>query len=244
MLNEKAEFLRSVRSVRRHVQERLEQGEATAFFYQPPLRTGVSAAGPEQTGEHQTQTPELATLAKRVANCRKCGLSQTRGQVVFGEGSAQARLVLVGEAPGAEEDRQGRPFVGAAGKLLTRMLEAISLQREQVYICNILKCRPPGNRNPLPEEIAACEPHLREQLELLKPDLICTLGTFASQTLLNTHETIGRLRGRTHDYQGIPVIPTFHPAALLYHPGNKQYAWEDMQRIAGLLKLKIHAKKG
>jgi DNA polymerase len=137
----------------------------------------------------------------------------------------------VGEAPGADEDQQGEPFVGRAGQLLTRIIEAMKLTREQVYICNIIKCRPPANRNPEPDEIAACEPFLVAQLQAIQPKLICALGTFAAQTLLRTKEPISKLRGRFHDYHGIPVLPTFHPAYLLRNPHEKKTVWEDMKLL-------------
>lgn len=139
--------------------------------------------------------------------------------------------MFVGEAPGAEEDRQGLPFVGEAGRLLTRIIEAIEMQREEVYICNVLKCRPPNNRDPRPEEVQTCEPYLKRQIEIIQPKVICSLGRFATQTLLRTTESMGRLRGRTHEYEGIPVIPTYHPAALLRNPQWKRPTWEDMKRV-------------
>jgi DNA polymerase len=137
----------------------------------------------------------------------------------------------VGEAPGADEDEQGEPFVGRAGQLLTRIIEAMKLTREQVYICNIIKCRPPGNRNPEPDETASCEPFLIGQLQAIKPKLICALGNFATQILLRTKEPISKLRGRFHSYQGIPVLPTFHPAYLLRNPYEKKTVWEDMKLL-------------
>jgi DNA polymerase len=146
-------------------------------------------------------------------------------------GNAKAHLVFVGEGPGADEDAQGEPFVGRAGQLLTRIIEAIQLRREDVYICNIIKCRPPGNRNPEPDEVAACEPFLRAQLAVIKPKLICALGTFAAQTLLRTKEPISRLRGRFFAYEGIPLLPTFHPAFLLRKPHEKRTVWEDMKLL-------------
>ena len=148
-----------------------------------------------------------------------------------GNGDEDAALMVIGEAPGAEEDRQGLPFVGEAGRLLTRIIEAIELQREEVYICNVLKCRPPNNRDPRPEEVQTCEPYLKRQIEIIQPKVICSLGRFATQTLLRTTESMGRLRGRTHEYEGIPVIPTYHPAALLRNPQWKRPTWEDMKRV-------------
>lgn len=217
--------------MKRYVRRRLESGDPAEFFYRSLRQVRAAATGTP------LQDPRLGALAQEAGQCRNCGLHQTRKQVVFGEGDPQARLVLVGEAPGAEEDRQGRPFVGAAGQLLSRMLEAIGLRREKVYICNVLKCRPPGNRNPLPEEIDACRSWLTRQLESLQPEVICTLGTFATQVLLNTQEPIGRMRGKVYQYASRSLVPTFHPAALLYHPQNKRLAWEDMKQIASLLGL-------
>jgi DNA polymerase len=154
---------------------------------------------------------------------------------VFGEGSPEAELVFVGEAPGGDEDLQGKPFVGRAGQLLTKIILAMGLKREDVYICNILKCRPPQNRNPLPEEIASCEPFLIRQLEALRPRVICALGSFAAHTLIQSDVPITALRGRFHDYQGIPLMPTYHPAYLLRNPGAKKQVWEDVQKIMELL---------
>ena len=154
---------------------------------------------------------------------------------VPGEGNPDADLVCVGEAPGATEDEQGRPFVGQAGQLLTKILAAIELRREDVFICNVLKHRPPGNRNPEPDEVAACSPYLVRQIELLRPRVILALGTFAAQTLLQTRESIGKLRGRIHRYYGVPLIVTYHPAALLRNPAWKRPTWEDVQLARRLL---------
>jgi uracil-DNA glycosylase family 4 len=154
-----------------------------------------------------------------------------RKNLVFGEGNSQADLVFVGEAPGEQEDRQGRPFVGRAGQLLTRIIEAMGLTRNDVYICNILKCRPPGNRNPGADEIRACEPFLVKQLEVIQPKIICALGTFAARTLLKTDVPISVMRGKFHSYHGIKLMPTYHPAYLLRNPGAKKQVWEDVQRI-------------
>jgi len=170
-----------------------------------------------------------------IGDCRRCELAPTRTNVVFGVGNPRAELVFVGEAPGAEEDAQGVPFVGAAGRLLTKIIEAMGLRRDEVYIANILKCRPPGNRNPLPDEIASCEPFLIAQLEIIGPKVICALGTFAAQTLLKTKDPISRLRGRWHTYQGIPLMPTFHPAYLLRNPAEKKTVWADVQAVIARL---------
>jgi uracil-DNA glycosylase len=163
--------------------------------------------------------------------CTRCKLSRGRNTIVFGAGSPEARLVLIGEGPGEEEDRQGKPFVGRAGQLLTKMLESVGFTREEVYICNIVKCRPPGNRNPEPEEIAACAPFLAGQLAAIQPGVICALGTFAAQHLLRTREPISRLRGQLHRLGALVVIPTFHPAFLLRNPGPsyRRQAYDDLK---------------
>ncbi|MEW6683847.1 MAG: uracil-DNA glycosylase [Nitrospirota bacterium] len=172
-----------------------------------------------------------------IGDCRRCKLAPGRTHLVFGVGNPRAELVFVGEAPGAEEDAQGIPFVGAAGQLLTKIIEAMGLRRDNVYIANIIKCRPPGNRNPQPDEIASCEPFLIAQLDIIRPRVICALGTFASQTLLRTKEPISRLRGRWHAYQGIPLMPTFHPAYLLRNPGDKKTVWADVRLVMAQLGL-------
>ncbi|MBI4436619.1 MAG: uracil-DNA glycosylase [Candidatus Omnitrophica bacterium] len=173
----------------------------------------------------------LEPLRQEVSVCIKCPLHQGRRQTVFGEGSPSAKLMFVGEAPGSEEDQQGRPFVGQAGKLLTKIIEAIGLKREDVYIANIIKCRPPGNRAPLPEEIHSCEPYLVRQIEFIRPRLICALGKYAAMVLVRKEESISLLRGNFYDYQGIPVMPTFHPAYLLRNPSAKRLVWEDMKKL-------------
>jgi len=178
-----------------------------------------------------TRISELESLKEKVSTCDKCGLSKTRKNVVFGSGSPKAKLMFVGEAPGADEDKQGLPFVGRAGQLLTKIIESMGLKREDVYIANILKCRPPENRPPLPEEILACRDNLKKQVEVIRPRVICTLGKFASQTLLNTETTISDLRGKFSQYCGIKVMPTFHPAYLLRNPHDKKLVWADMKKI-------------
>jgi len=168
-------------------------------------------------------------LKAAVSGCVKCGLHKTRTQTVFGVGDENADWMLIGEAPGAEEDRLGDPFVGQAGKLLDNMLAAIGLSRRaNVYIANVLKCRPPGNRNPTPEEVAQCSPHLLQQIELIKPKLIVAMGRFAAQTLLETSASISSLRGRVHRYAGVPLIVTYHPAYLLRTLEDKAKSWEDL----------------
>lgn len=177
------------------------------------------------------QGEDLSAFADRIANCRACRLAEGRSVVVFGSGNPDADVMFVGEAPGAEEDRQGAPFVGEAGKLLTRMIEAIGLQRSEVYIANVIKCRPPGNRDPQPDEIAACKPYLMRQIDMIQPRVICTLGRFAAQTLLKSTDSMGKLRGRAYDYQGVALIPTYHPAALLRNPQWKYPTWEDLKLL-------------
>ena len=190
---------------------------------------------PALTFDEIAQLPSLDAIADAVRKCTRCPLYLTAKQGVPGEGSPTARFVCVGEAPGATEDETGRPFVGAAGQLLTKILAAIDLPREDVFICNVIKHRPPGNRNPLPNEIAACSPYLVRQLELIKPGVILALGTFAAQTLLETKESIGKLRGRVHRYHGIPLVVTYHPAALLRNPSWKRPTWDDVQLARRIL---------
>ncbi|MBW2631227.1 MAG: uracil-DNA glycosylase [Deltaproteobacteria bacterium] len=178
----------------------------------------------------------LEDIEKELGDCKRCKLHDKRNHIVFGEGSPIADLVFVGEAPGRDEDRQGKPFVGRAGQLLTDIIKAMGLERKDVYICNILKCRPPENRNPEPDEIAACEPFLIKQLEAIQPRVICAMGKFAAQTLLKTGTAISMLRGRFHSYHGIKLMPTYHPAYLLRNPGAKKQVWEDVQIIMEELK--------
>ncbi len=193
----------------------------------------IPADAPIAHASDSGQLPRnLELLAQVVAGCTRCTeLASTRTQTVFGDGNPNTRLVFLGEAPGADEDRTGTPFVGRAGQLLNKIIEACRLKREEVYILNILKCRPPGNRNPLPDEAANCRPYLDRQLELIQPEFLCCLGSVAAQNLLATTETIGRLRGRLHDYRGIQVVCTYHPAYLLRNPAAKADTWEDMKML-------------
>lgn len=179
---------------------------------------------------------DLGALSRLVSTCRECGLCETRTQTVFADGAPAARLLLVGEAPGRDEDAQGIPFVGRAGQLLNKMLAAIDLRREETYICNVLKCRPPENRTPLPEEVERCLPYLEQQIGLIRPALICALGLSAVQALLRTKASMASMRGRTFEFRGIPLVPTYHPAALLRNPGLKREAWVDLQRVRDLLR--------
>jgi DNA polymerase len=179
----------------------------------------------------------LATIQADIGDdCRRCKLHKLgRKQIVFGVGNPNADLMFVGEAPGADEDEQGIPFVGRAGQLLTKIIEAIGLRRDEVYIANVIKCRPPQNRNPEPDEVETCEPFLFRQIDTIKPKVIVALGTFAARTLLRTLDPISRLRGRVYDYRGAKLIPTFHPAYLLRNPSSKREVWEDMKVARGLL---------
>ncbi|HSB37214.1 MAG TPA: uracil-DNA glycosylase [Thermoanaerobaculia bacterium] len=187
----------------------------------------------------------LRALAGEVAACRKCRLCETRTQTVFSDGSPEARILFVGEAPGADEDAQGVPFVGRAGQLLTRMIEdGMGIPRKDVYICNVLKCRPPDNRNPEPPEIASCRGYLEAQIETIRPAAIVALGKFAAQFLLETEEGIMRLRGRWGSWRGLPVMPTFHPSFLLRQPDRKREAWDDLLKVLGRLGLPAPRRKG
>jgi uracil-DNA glycosylase len=178
----------------------------------------------------------LAAVREELGECTRCKLHKAgRRQIVFGTGNPHAELMFVGEAPGHDEDVQGIPFVGRAGQLLTRIIESIGLTREQVYIANVIKCRPPSNRNPEPDEVAACEPFLFRQVETIRPKVIVALGTFAAQALLKSQEPISRLRGRLYDYHGATLVPTFHPAYLLRNQASKRFTWEDMKRVRELL---------
>jgi uracil-DNA glycosylase family 4 len=215
----------------------------------PAARADPSATpGGEAAGAPAPSPEEAAAALDRlcadVAGCRRCGLAATRTQTVFGEGSRRPRLVIVGEAPGADEDASGRPFVGRAGQLLTKMLAAIGLAREDVFICNLLKCRPPGNRNPRPDEVASCKPFLREQLRLLAAPLVLALGSPAARELLQTRRGITSLRGRfARTPDGQRVMPTFHPAYLLRNPAAKREVWHDLKLVAADLGLEIPPRR-
>ena len=181
------------------------------------------------------RTKSLEEVRTELGECRRCKLHRTRRTIVFGEGDKKAKLMIIGEGPGYDEDVQGRPFVGKAGQLLTKILQSIRLNREEVYIANIIKCRPPQNRNPEPDEIRSCYPFLLAQISAIQPKIICALGTFAAQTLLKTERKITALRGKAYDQDGIQVIPTYHPAYLLRNPDKKRDVWEDMKRISELM---------
>ncbi|HXG56852.1 MAG TPA: uracil-DNA glycosylase [Vicinamibacterales bacterium] len=194
-----------------------------------PVAQGFSPAAP-------THIFTLHEIREDIGDCTRCKLHTLgRRQIVFGAGSATADLMFVGEAPGADEDVQGVPFVGRAGQLLTKMIEAMGFSRDEVYIANVIKCRPPENRNPDPDEVATCEPFLFRQIESIQPKVIVALGAFAAKTLLRSQEPISRLRGHVYDYHGAKLIPTFHPSFLLRSPGQKKYAWEDLKQALAIM---------
>lgn len=213
------EYLDIVATVREYVEEQMQLGFTE--HHEP---------------KKQTDGIDLKQLREEAADCTRCELHQNRNTVVFGTGDENAELMFVGEAPGADEDRQGEPFVGRAGQLLTKIIEAVGYARGQVYIANVIKCRPPGNRNPKPVEVETCEPFLLKQIELIQPKIICALGSFAAQTLLRTDQKISSLRGKFHDCRGVKVMPTYHPAFLLRNPNAKRDVWEDMKLVISELK--------
>ncbi len=224
---------------------------------QAPAPSGqTSVAKPQAAGAAKTAVPAandpegrvaaLAQVAREVAACKRCAeLARKRTQTVFGVGNPYARLVFIGEAPGADEDRIGEPFVGAAGQLLTDMIEkAMRLRRQDVYIMNILRCRPPGNRNPLPAEAANCRPFLDRQLAIIRPEFVCCLGAIAAQNLFGTTTPIGRMRGRVMDFQGMKVVCTYHPAYLLRTPSSKRPTWEDLKLLMAAMGLPVAGTTG
>jgi DNA polymerase len=207
----------------------------------PPPRATEKATAPTASVKPMASAPTVAAegtgarglevVRAELGDCKRCKLAGGRKNIVFGVGNPDAQLVFVGEAPGGDEDRTGEPFVGAAGQLLTKMIQAMGLERQDVYICNIIKCRPPGNRNPEPDEIAECEPFLKKQLAAIRPRLIVCLGKFAAQCLLRSDAPISKLRGQWKSYEGIPLMPTFHPAFLLRTPTAKREVWNDLQAV-------------
>ena len=203
-----------------------------------PLASEPAIASTTAQPTHRISLVTLDQVRADLGECTRCKLHKGRHKIVFGIGDPKARLVFVGEAPGEDEDLQGEPFVGKAGQLLSKMIEAMGLSRAQVYICNTVKCRPPNNRNPEPDELAACEPFLKGQLAALNPGAIVTLGKFAAQALLRDETPISRLRGGWREYEGIPLMPTFHPAYLLRAPGEKAKVWADLQEVMKKLGLK------
>jgi DNA polymerase len=223
----------------RYLRQQKEQYGDNLYVDEGVLRRAALAAQglTEVAGavtEAWTAATTLEDLDELIHDCRKCALSETRNRFVFGVGNPEADIVLVGEAPGAEEDKKGEPFVGRAGQLLNRILEAVDLKREDVFICNILKCRPPNNRDPLSTEVEQCEPYLHKQLELLQPKVMLALGRIAAQTLLRTNDSLTSMRANVHSYHGIPLMVTYHPAALLRNPNWKRPTWEDVQKFRAL----------
>lgn len=232
LLQSKASYEEMVKPNRRQLLEVLKEIEA---FLVAEKESGIK--------EYHLRRPKITNpkslldeLKKKTLRCRGCDLNKSKTNLVFGEGNARAELVFVGEAPGREEDLEGAPFVGMAGQLLTKIIESIGLRRNDVYITNVLKCRPLGNRDPIASEIASCGLWLSEQLEIIKPKVICALGKFAAQTLLDTDEPITAMRGKFHNYRSAKLIPTFHPAYLLRNPSGKKAVWEDMKKIREELK--------
>jgi DNA polymerase len=198
----------------------------------PAMLFAQAGAGSDSPLTLEMRCQELKILAEKVSKCTRCAeLASTRTQTVFGVGKIGAELCFVGEAPGADEDRQGEPFVGPAGQLLNKIIGACGMKREEVYICNILRCRPPGNRQPLPDEAGHCREYLERQLELVGPKFICALGACAAQNLLGSTQSIGRLRGRFHEWNAVTVMCTYHPAYILRTPSSKKDVWEDMKKL-------------
>jgi DNA polymerase len=223
---QQVEFLRDIGIDRLNVVETFSGAARSLNPGQP-----VAASVPESSSVAPQHAEDLPAIRADIGDCQRCKLAPTRKNIVFGSGNPNAELVFVGEAPGGDEDIQGLPFVGAAGQLLTKIIESIGLRREDVYICNILKCRPPQNRNPEPDEVTACSPFLKRQLASIRPKIVCCLGKFAAQYLLQSGAPITRLRGEFHEVDGMRVIATFHPAYLLRSPDKKREVWEDMKQI-------------
>jgi DNA polymerase len=210
---------------------------ATAAPLRPRPPAPAPAGGEGERHEAGDPAAELAALREELGDCTRCPLHSGRTKLVFGEGSPRARLVFVGEGPGRDEDLSGRPFVGAAGRLLDKIIAAIGLRREDVYICNVVKCRPPNNRDPEPDEAATCGPFMRRQLGIIRPEVVVALGKPAARFLLGTEAPIGQLRGRFHDLDGMRLMPTYHPAYLLRNAAGKRPVWEDMKQVRDLLGL-------
>jgi DNA polymerase len=218
-----------------------ERGDRMVAF--TPRPASSEPARPDGGSPMPRKLPvvSLESVREEIGECTRCKLHKGRTNLVFGVGNPSARLMFVGEAPGEDEDKKGEPFVGKAGQLLTKMIEAMGLRREDVYICNTVKCRPPNNRNPEPDELSSCEPFLKGQLAAVKPEAIVTLGKFAAQALLRDETPISRMRGNWREYEGIPVMPTFHPAYLLRSPQEKGKVWDDLQQV--MRKLGLEARR-
>lgn len=237
----KSEIDAIIRQVRQHLQTEAGFG-VDVWPTVNPRSSGGEHVSPKCEPGRKPETPEekreaMEKVRPDLQGCDRCRLCGQRTNLVFGVGNADARLMFIGEAPGADEDRQGEPFVGRAGQLLTHIIEAMGLERADVYIANILKCRPPGNRNPQPDEIIHCLPFLRHQIDIIQPEILVFLGNIAAQTLLQTTEGIGRLRGKFQEYRGIKAMCTYHPAYLLRNPDAKKLVWEDVQKVMDALGL-------
>ena len=220
-------------------------GASAGLSARPVRQTALAAASLFSQYPGLEKTADLGELREFIGDCRRCKLAPGRTNLVFGTGDPQAELMFVGEGPGADEDAQGEPFVGRAGQLLTDIIErGMKMKRSDVYICNVVKCRPPGNRNPEPDEVAACEPFLMRQVELVRPKVIVALGTFAVQSLLKVKTPISKLRGAWHEFQGVKLMPTFHPAYLLRNPADKRLVWADVQKVMKALNWPIAKKDG
>lgn len=228
-----------VEDLQRYLAWEAEQGRGSVLNARSaPTASGVAVRQPASAPSTPLRSAagrSLEDIREELGDCQRCKLSKGRTQIVFGVGNPKAELVFVGEGPGAEEDAQGLPFVGAAGQLLTKMIEAMGLRRQDVYICNVVKCRPPGNRDPEPDEIQACEPFLKAQLAAIQPRAIVALGRFAVQTLLRDKTPVTRVRGTWREFNGIRLMPTFHPAYLLRYPSEKRRAWSDLQQVMKFL---------
>ena len=237
-VDETGELAATLTELRAYLCWAAEGGDRMVAFESRP-------AGPRAAPQDVAPMPRklavvsLESVREEMGDCTRCKLHKGRTNIVFGVGNPRARLMFVGEAPGEDEDKRGEPFVGKAGQLLTRMIEAMGLRREDVYICNTVKCRPPNNRNPEADELASCEPFLKGQLAAVKPEAIVTLGKFAAQALLRDETPISRLRGTWREYEGIPVMPTFHPAYLLRSPQEKGKVWDDLQKVMKKLGLEL-----
>ena len=223
------------RILARRVKQHVEGLRAFGVTHVPAAAVPAPAVRRRAEPADGTKAERLARLAEDVERCRRCALYRTRTHAVVSDGTPHARLVFVGEAPGRDEDLQGKPFVGAAGQLLTKMIEAMGLRRQDVYICNVLKDRPPNNRQPEPEEVEACRPFLEAQIDIVAPRVICSLGAVATKALLGPHVSITKIRGEVREYRGVPLVPTFHPAYLLRNPPAKKFAWADLKRVKQLL---------
>jgi DNA polymerase len=213
----------------------LDRSSSAADDVEGPIANTDTSAGKDVQMTVANVTKQLAEIESIVSTCKKCELHTGRTQSVFGVGSPKTRVMFIGEGPGRDEDLKGEPFVGRSGQLLTKILAAIDLERKDVYITNIVKCRPPQNRDPLEEEVRCCEQYLVDQIKLIKPRLICALGRVAAQWLLQTKDALGVLRNADNEYCGIPVLVTYHPAALLRNPGLKKAAWEDFKRLRAII---------